>query len=114
MFLKLAPAVGVPPSKLRLKSWDGTVLHPGKTPLDYDLEDDDKIDLSIYIPTKHPKTLEKKNSNTKTPNSIMNYFAVTNKTVDDAPALTDGDEGSAKIAKLTFSACHEASRGMGS
>jgi hypothetical protein len=65
-------------------------LHPSKVPEDYDLEDGDKIDLAIFVPTSDVLQKSKVSPN----NKITSYFAK-NASNPSGPTqtLTDGDEG---------------------
>lgn len=68
-----------------LNKSSGTVIHPKNTPSDYDLEDGDKIDFSVFAPNSGSTRISLSNSHQK----ITDYFAVTS----PSPALTEGDEG---------------------
>eukprot|EP01126_Amoeba_proteus_P058458 TRINITY_DN7545_c0_g2_i3.p1 TRINITY_DN7545_c0_g2~~TRINITY_DN7545_c0_g2_i3.p1 ORF type:complete len:399 (+),score=71.57 TRINITY_DN7545_c0_g2_i3:42-1199(+) len=87
---KLAPILNTRPAYIRLRSWDGSSILPNKTPLDYDLEDGDKIDMEI----------RKSGFEQRAPSFQENINSPVNPSVfQDRPkcgSLTDGDEALAQ------------------
>lgn len=76
--------------------FSGTVVHPAKSADEYDLEDDDKVDLFVFVPRTvgHRKKKRKREVEESYENPVTKYFAI--KRMNSS--LTEGDEG-----KLVFS-----------